>query len=302
MDTHALQAFLAVADTGSFSGAAERLFLTQPAVSKRIAALESELDARLFDRLGRRVIPTEAGRTLLPKARHIIQELEDGRRRIANLQHEVGGTLQMATSHHIGLHRLPGVLRRYTLRYPQVELDIGFMDSEAGCEAVLAGAVELAVVTLPDVPAEQLQLTTLWDDPLSIMVAGDHPLAHATDPLQALSRYPAILPEQGTFTRRLIEQPLAARGVELKVGLQTNYLETIRMLVAVGLGWSVLPLSMYKESIYTDALRCLEPPGVQFHRTLGIVTHRARTLSKAARALQDTLLQTTTDRTGSHHE
>lgn len=291
MDTQALQAFLAVADSGSFSGAAERLFLTQPAVSKRVAALEAELEAKLFDRLGRRIILTEAGRMLLPKARHILQELDDGRRQIANLRQEVGGRLQFATSHHIGLHRLPGVLREFTLRYPRVELDIRFTDSEAGCQAVLGGELELAVVTLPDVPADKLRLTPLWDDPLSIMVAPDHPLVEAGDLLRALPGHPAILPETGTFTRRLIEQPLAERGVALNVGLETNYLETIRMLVSVGLGWSVLPLSMYDGTMHTGELRCLELTGVRFSRILGIAAHRARTLSKAAQALTTTLLE-----------
>ncbi|MBN1379603.1 MAG: LysR family transcriptional regulator [Gammaproteobacteria bacterium] len=279
MDTHSLQAFLAVADSQSFSLAAESLFLTQPAVSKRIAALEQELDARLFDRLGKRVVLTEAGQTLLPRARHIIQELADSRQLIANLSEEISGTLQMATSHHLGLHRLPDVLRDYSLRYPQVELDIRFTASEIACEAVAAGEKELAVVTLPEVTAEKLNAEKIWDDPLSIMVNKQHPLLRAKNKLEALALYPAILPDPGTVTRRLIEQPLEAQGIQLKVGLETNYLETIRMLVTVGLGWSVLPLTMQ-----TDELSCIKLEEITFKRQLGVVTHKNRTLSRAAQA------------------
>jgi len=139
MNIASLKAFLAVADAASFSLAAERLFLTQPAISKRIAALESELDARLFDRIGRTVSLTEAGRALQPRARTILVDVEDSVRAITNLSGEVHGTLRFATSHHIGLHRLPPALKSFTRQYPDVRLDIQFMDSEAACLAVEHG-------------------------------------------------------------------------------------------------------------------------------------------------------------------
>ena len=110
MDFAALKAFIAVAETGSFSAAAGRLFLTQPAVSKRIAALENELDARLFDRIGRTVALTEAGVALLPRAQKLLLELEDSIRTISSLSAETRGRLRFATSHHIGLYCLPSTL------------------------------------------------------------------------------------------------------------------------------------------------------------------------------------------------
>jgi len=285
MDTNTLHAFLAVADTGSFSLAAETLFLTQPAVSKRIAALEEDLTTKLFERLGKRVLLTEAGRTLLPKARHILHEMADGRRLIANLSTEISGVLQLATSHHIGLHRLPNILRDYSRCYPQVEFDLRFIDSEIGCEAVAAGDMELAVVTLPQVPMAKLVLRKVWDDPLMIMSSKNHPLARSKPDVAALEGYPVILPESGTVTRRLIERPFEALGLNLKIGVETNYLETIRMLVTIGLGWSVLPLTMLNTELV-----CLELPGVEFHRELGIVTHKKRSLSRASQAFCDMLL------------
>lgn len=285
MDTNTLQAFLAVANTGSFSLAAEQLFLTQPAVSKRIASLEEELATRLFERLGKRVLLTEAGRTLLPKARHILQEMEGSRRLIADLSPEIRGVLQLATSHHIGLHRLPSFLRDFSLQYPQVEFDLRFLDSETGCEAVAAGDLELAVITLPQTPTTKILLHKVWDDPLMIMVSKDHPLAGMHGGLTALASYPAILTEAGTVTRRLIEGRFLSLGLTLKIGVETNYLESIRMLVSIGLGWSVLPLSMLHSELV-----CIELPGVRFHRELGIVTHRKRNLSRAAQAFCNMLL------------
>lgn len=119
MDLANLNAFIAIAETGSFSGAGERLYITQPAISKRIAGLEQQLNVRLFDRLGREVSLTEAGRALLPRAYQILNVLDDTRRALTNLTGEVTGRLTLATSHHIGLHRLPPVLRAFTRATPR---------------------------------------------------------------------------------------------------------------------------------------------------------------------------------------
>ncbi|MDH5778224.1 MAG: LysR family transcriptional regulator, partial [Gammaproteobacteria bacterium] len=133
MDLNNLTTFVAVAETGSFSQTSEQLFLTQPAISKRIAALEDELGTSLFDRIGRSVSLTEAGQALLPRAHKILLEVEDSRRAISNLSGNISGKLSIGTSHHIGLHRLPPVLRQFNIAYPDVELDIHFMDSEEAC-------------------------------------------------------------------------------------------------------------------------------------------------------------------------
>ena len=144
MDLASLNAFIAIAETGSFSLAGERLHLTQPAISKRIAGLEQQLKVRLFDRLGREINLTEAGRALLPRAYQILGVLDDTRRALSNLNGEVTGRLTLATSHHIGLHRLPPLLRAFTRAHPQVALDIQFLDSEVAYEEVLHGRAELA--------------------------------------------------------------------------------------------------------------------------------------------------------------
>ena len=285
MDTANLKTFIAAAELESFSLAAERLYLTQPAVSKRISALEAELGARLFDRIGRRVSLTEAGRMLLPRARDILAEIDDSRRLITNLSGEVGGRLSIGTSHHIGLHRLPPVLRQFTRRYPQVELDLRFMDSEAACRAVLAGQLELGIVTLPPDAPPELDSELVWADPLAIVAGRDHPLAGQRSITPAeLTGYPAILPAAGTYTRQRLEQAFAPQGLRLNVAMTTNYLETIKMLVGVGLGWSVLPHTLLDEELVT-----LGVDGIELGRELGVVRHRARTLSNAAGAMRETL-------------
>lgn len=283
-----LRAFLAVAETASFSGAAERLFVTQPAVSKRIAALEGELGMRLFDRIGRHVSLSPAGQALLPRAHRIINEVEDAKRSLGNLTGEVAGTLRIATSHHVGLHRLPPALKRFSQQYPQARLDLRFLDSEQGCSLVAQGQVELAVVTLPPKAHPQLTTFPVWHDVLDVVVASAHPLAKRgrwapTD----LLAHPAILPGAGTYTRDLILQAFGTHRDALSVGLSTNYLEVIKMLAAIGLGWTVLPRTL----IDAD-LKVIQIEGVRIERTLGIVSHRERTLSTAAQRMIETIKAT----------
>jgi DNA-binding transcriptional LysR family regulator len=281
MDTQSLQAFLAVADTGSFSRAGEQLHLTQPAVSKRIAVLEDLVGARLFDRIGRHVDLTEAGRILLPRARQILVMVDDSRRALGNLEGRVAGSLTLATSHHIGLHRLPPLLKAYTRAHPEVRLDLRFLDSEQAYQGVLDGELEIAVVTLAPHPDPQLAVVPIWIDRLCFVCARDHPLARQASPsLQALCEHDAVLPGPLTFTRGLIEARFAAAGLTLPVALSTNYLETLRMMASIGLGWSLLP-----EGLVDDSLLELAVTHTPIHRPLGYLVHRSRTLSNPARAM-----------------
>jgi len=290
MDILNLQAFIAVTETGSFSRAAEQLFLTQPAVSKRIHSLENELDSKLFDRVGKRIQLTEAGRALLPGSQRILAELEESRRRIANLGDKVSGPLRIGTSHHIGLHRLPPVLKAFTAYYPQVELDIHFMDSEDAHEGVIKGELELAIATLPSRDIPSLGSRLIWYDPLDVVVSRDHPLTRqARVSVDDLKHYPAILPSSSTFTRRLIEEDMGIAHADLQVAMETNYLETIKMLVSVGLGWSVLPVSMLSPDICHLFL-----DNVEMERQLGVSWHRQRTLSNAASSFLQILTSKTT--------
>jgi DNA-binding transcriptional LysR family regulator len=285
MDIPALQAFLAVAETGSFSRGAERIFITQPAISKRIAALEAELGTVLFDRIGREIRLTDAGQALRERAHRIIVDIADTKRAITNLSGEVGGRLRMAASHHIGLHRLPQPLKRFHETQPQVSLEMRFMDSEAACDAVDHGDIELAVVTLPESAAGNLRLVPVWEDPLEIVVSKNHPLAKETQISQiALLNYPAILPGPGTYTRAIILDALESVREGIEIAMSTNYMEVLKMLASIGFGWSALPHTLIDESLHVVQIK-----NVTILRTLGMVIHAERTLSNAARAMIDTI-------------
>ena len=285
MDTQNLRAFLLVAEHRSFSLAAEELHLTQPAVSKRVAALEQQLDSALFDRIGRQVRLTESGVALLPHAQRIWQSLQQAEQSIQDLSGDVGGRLRLGTSHHIGLHRLPPILRRFSERYPAVKLDIDFMDSEQAYDAVMRAAVEVAVVTLAPETDSAMVARPIWPDPLDFMADADHPLCGAGQiSLAELSEYPVILPGLNTYTGQIAKSLFDREGLKLDVAMSTNYLETIRMMASVGLGWTLLPRSML-----TPPLQAIEVPAQTPQRVLGLVYHQGRSLSNAARAFIEEL-------------
>ncbi|HAO75928.1 MAG TPA: LysR family transcriptional regulator, partial [Pseudomonas sp.] len=251
-----------------------------PAVSKRIAALEAQLDVRLFDRLGRDVSLTEAGRALLPRAYQILNVLDDTRRALTNLNGDIGGRLSLATSHHIGLHRLPPLLRAFTRAHPQVSLDIRFLDSEVAYDEVLHGRAELAVITLAPQTGEPVVAVKVWDDPLDFVVAPEHPLASKADiTLADVAGHPAVFPGGNTFTHHIAQRLFEREGLTPNITMSTNYMETIKMMVSIGIAWSVLPRRMLDEQVVSLPL-----PGVQLTRQLGYILHRERTLSNAARA------------------
>jgi DNA-binding transcriptional LysR family regulator len=285
MDTQNLQAFLLVAETGSFSLAAEKLHLTQPAVSKRVAQLEAQLNAPLFDRIGRTISTTEAGQALLPHARAVQLELQAAEQSVRDLAGEVRGQLRLATSHHIGLHRLPPVLSLFSKTLPAVQLDIDFMDSEQAYELTLRGEVELAIVTLAPSPVAKIVTRPIWPDPLDFMVQAGHELTMRKNlDIKELSKYPSILPGLNTYTGQIVKNLFDRRSLPLQIAITTNYLETIRMMASVGLGWTVLPRSMRDTSLATLPIR-----DAHIERTLGAVHHESRSLSRAARAFIDAL-------------
>lgn len=291
MDTQLLEAFIAVADSGSFSIAAERIHVTQPAVSKRIALLEEQLNSRLFDRIARSVTLTEAGAALLPRANHILREIADTTQAINDLSGDISGRLRLAISHHIGLHRLPPMLKQFAQNYSDVTIDVDFMDSEKAYEGILQGRFEVAVITLAPEAHPKIEAKSIWPDPLVFMVSDDHPLlsknATPINPtLDNLRNYPAILPGLGTYTGRMTRALFEQHNVPLPPTMTTNYLETIKMMVSIGLGWSLLP-----ESMLGNGIRTVEIPNIQIQRELGYIHHQEKSLSNAAKAFIHLLQQ-----------
>ena len=202
------------------------------------------------------------------------------RRALSNLRGEISGRLTLATSHHIGLHRLPPLLRAFTRAHPQVALDIQFLDSEVAYEEILHGRAELAVIPLAPEPREPVRAVSVWDDPLDFVAAPEHPLVRMGPvTLADVALHPAVFPGDNTFTHHIVRRLFEGEGLTPNIGMSTNYLETIKMMVSIGLAWSVLPRTMLDEQVTRLALA-----DIQLRRELGYIVHTERTLSNAAKA------------------
>lgn len=288
MDFQALTAFIAVAEHKSFSLAADQLHLTQPAISKRIKGLEGQLNNPLFERHNRSLSLTSTGQALLPKAKKIVQLVNDTQLTMRNMNDTVEGSLKLGTSHHIGLHRLPPFLKSFVNLYPQAELNLSFMGSESAYQAIAQRQVELALTTLESVDGhfapEGMVSEVLWHDKMVFVCAKGHPLQLLSKvTLADLSKFPAILPESNTFTFQLIQNTFKQQNLSLNSPMPTNYLETIKMLTSVGLGWSLLPETMI-EKADNNGLIVLNIEHIKLTRSLGFLYLQGRTLSNAAKA------------------
>jgi len=285
MDTLLLNAFIKVAETSSFSIAAEKLHLTQSAISKRISLLEGQLDCRLFDRIARSTHLTESGNLLLPKARAILQELDNTRQLIHDLKGTVSGRLRLAISHHIGLHRLPEILKEYIRLYPDVELDVAFLDSEQAYKDIVHGYFELALITLAPEQSPKVVSRAIWPDDLVFVAANSHKLIKdAANSLNDLAKYPAVLPELDTYTGAIVAELFQQQQLTLQTALKTNYLETIKAMTETGLGWSLLPRNMLGTELTAIPIK-----NINLKRDLGYIHHQERTLSNAAKSFIEIL-------------
>ena len=140
-------------------------------------------------------------------------------------------------------------------------------------------------MTLPTSPLPQLDTQLIWPDPLQVVVSAQHPWAQQKSlQLQDLAEMPAVLPDESTYTHRIVRAALLGLGVEPQVRMATNYLETLKMLVTIGLGWSVLPETMLDDSVVRLNVDTALPV-----RRLGVVTHPGRSRSNAAGAFLDIL-------------
>jgi len=288
MDSQLLKAFVIVEKHRSFSAAGDALFLTQSAVSKRIQQLEHHLGMPLFERHNRSISLTEAGAQLLPRAHRILDLIQDTEQEISNTHQRIQGQLDIVTSHHIGLHRLPPVLREFVRRYPDVTINLEFMGSERAYEAVRKRDAELALTTLDPHQPKHFYSQPLWTDSLTCVCGPEHQLLEQPVTLALLANTPAILPDHKTITYQLVDDAFQQHGLKLHTPMPTNYLETIKMMVSVGLGWSLLPSGMVDESV-----RELSWPLPTLKRHLGIARLQGRVQSNACRTFLELINQPT---------
>jgi len=283
MNFYQLTYFKKVSETGSVSRAAEELFITQPAVSKQIKALEDELGERLFDRIGKKVSLTRTGDVLYAHAEKILRSVEEAKSAVRDMSAECSGELVIGTSDHISIHRLPKVIKSFIHAFPNVDLRLRCHRSETILDMVNKNLVDMGVITLPG-PVRHLVVKTVWRDPMSVVYVKDHPLSSARSVrIRDIAKYGMILPEAGTQTRKVIDAAFSRKGLTPKIAMEVAYLETIKSLVRTGLGISILPDRAVEMEVKGGVLAKSKMDDIIFSRDLGVVHLKEKFLSRPAR-------------------
>jgi len=283
-----IRVFEAVTRGGSFSAAAERLGVTPPAVSLQIKQLEQAHDVRLFDRVGRRVRLTAAGRRLEEYAQRIVALAADAERALEATRGFAGGHLRLLASATAAAYYLPPLLTRLRQRYPgiRVQLDVG--NSQRVRERIASLDGDLGVLGV-DVRHPDLVFELFARDPLVIVVAPGHPWARRRRvPLGELRDQPLILRERGSASRSLVERRLAALGASARPAMEISSNEAIKSAVEMGNGVALMSAAIVRREVEAGHLRAVGVAGERLARNLYLVYHRERRGSPLIHAVVET--------------
>lgn len=279
-----LQTFADVVRLGSFSAAAARLNLTQPAVSLQIRQLELKLGLKLIERVGRKATPTAAGRALLQHAGSIDAAVNAALEDVAQHGREVTGRVRIGIGATACIHILPPILSDLRKRFPQLDLMVNTGNAPEILRAIEDNSLDLGMVTLPPNHkslGRALDVTPLIDDGFVAITSRHHPLPDPVTPATLMVQ-PLVIPEPGGNTRSLIDGWFATAGVTPKPGMELDSVEAIKQLVGAGLGCSVLPGMALATP---DSRRGLEVRGLKpkLTRQLALVLRRDKPLSRGLR-------------------
>jgi LysR family cyn operon transcriptional activator len=290
MELRHLRYFQAVAEEHSFRRAAERLFISQPALSQQIRQLEEELGVPLFDRIGKRVRPTAAGELLLGYARRVLHELDEAQRALAEFEGLARGTLALAVVQTVNSYLIPAALARFIPAYPAIAIRIEELPAGQIEAGIIGGQIDLGIGFAPASAAE-IEAEPLFDEELVLIVRSDHRLAGQERlPVGQLEGVPLALLAQTFCTRRLVDQCAQLAGARLDVRVEMNAIEGLLATVrATGLA-TVLPALALRTTAGAGlcAVALCEPVP---RRSVGLLWQRGGYRCAAARAFAATVRQ-----------
>ena len=284
MELRQLATFREVATTLSFTQAAATLGYVQSSVTAQIQALEADLGVPLFDRLGKRIVLTDAGRKLVGYAEKILALSDEAHSVIAG-EVEPVGALTISAPESLCTYRLPTVLREFRRRYPQVQLTFSPAPSLDMRRRVSEGLLDLAFVIEEPIQSVNLMAEALVREPILLLAPPDHPLAaqrevHVAD----LAGVPMLLTEKGCTYRRLFEQALSAGGIYLSTALEFSSVEAIKQCVMTGMGITVLPAMAVSRELAEGRLVVLRWAERPLEVLTQIIWHKDKWLSPALNA------------------
>lgn len=271
MEIRQLRAFVSIAELGTFTAGAQRVHVTQAAISMQIRQLETELGARLFIRAPRRVMLTEAGEQLLLRARQILNDHDAAIEEIADLAGAERGRLRVGSaSAMVTTDVLPKLLREVRRQHARADITVASGTSESLVQQILGGELDLAFVSLP-VEARGINTERLSQDQLVAIASPQHRLAkQKTIDAFTLAGEKLILGERGGNTRRLIDQFFAQAGVTLHVAMELSRQQAIRRMVEEDMGVGIVPLHAVREDVEKGRLVRWWIEGAQINWELGI--------------------------------
>ncbi len=286
MEVHQLRYFCAVAESGSFTRAAQRANVSQPSLSQQIIKLEDELSTRLFERLGRRVRLTTAGERLLVHARSVLHELSRARSDVQDAAGEVRGRLTVGAIPTVGPYFLPRQLTSFAAKHPEVQVSVVEETTPVLLQKLRSAEIDMALLALP-VRGRDLRTTELLSERLFLVVNPKHPLARQRAvALKVLRAEQFLLLKEGHCFRDTAVAACKSAKVAPNIVFESGHFESIVSLVSAGLGISIVPemaVQPRRECRYVlirDASAC---------RRIGLATVKGRQPNKAALAFTEHL-------------
>jgi len=269
MDLRQLEIIRAIADTGSFTAAGDKLRVSQSAISRQILLLEEELGEAVFYRIGRRIRITPAGEALLHLSRRVFQDLEDTVSAISDTRETLRGSLRLVGGMTVCLYSFPPLLAEMRRLHPNIDLKITVGSGERSISMLRSGTADLGLLTLPAEATDLVEVPILREDLLLTMYPA-HPLAKKAVVTPAdLHQQPFVLFEAGSITRRIVEEFFAHEGMELSTVMETENVEIIKAMVRHGLGISIIPWQAASEDVANRQLVCTRIAGHSLQRDTG---------------------------------
>lgn len=291
MDLRQLRTFLSIAKMGSFIQAASHLGYTQSTVTTHIKNLESDLGAKLFDRLGHRINLTSEGRTFKSYAERIIKLADEARTAVAPSTGPQG-TIILGTGESLSTYKLPALLQTYRRDYADVELVLKFENCSKIRDCLRSSELDVALIINREVKDPELVVKCLSVEPMLIIAGPNHPWANKTVVPQDLSEACLIFTEPGCSYRATLEKILDDAYITPRSSMEVNSIESIKQLVMLGMGISMLPRFAVEKEVENNQLAVAKHqlPIPQFMTQL--IYHKNKWLSPALRAFIETVEET----------
>lgn len=292
MDIHRLEIFCKLVDLGSFTKAAEAALLSQPTVSELIRTLEEEVNEKLLDRLGRQVLPTQAGKILYKYARKIIQIREDAIQAIEDYRGNLAGHLFIGASTIPGTYILPRLIGLFKSQNPSIQVTMKISSSRVVDERVMTGDVEFGIVGAKWNEAG-LEWEEIFSDELVLAVYPNHPWAQKKSiALKELEKEPIIIRERDSGTQKVMSDILEKNGLDsarLNVIAEMGSTEAVKQSVKAQIGVAILSQQAIAEDISHGSLVEVPIKGVRFKRPFYLIKRKKRNLSPICQVFLDFL-------------